>query len=172
MFGTYEIASSRIDYIRFLFLVSALIFLLASALVGIGAVYFPLVSNTIYAGRLVDGAITLTHLIGVSFVVGRVNFIASFNHCRCSVVPLDAMFVIILVFIKISSVLCLFSFPLFLTSKIHSAISFYYFITVIRLGSSLNLFYENLGGVNCFTFTLRMFPVMVHMVRGSVETPC
>ena len=80
MFGTYEIASSRIDYIRFLFLVSALIFLLASALVGIGAVYFPLVSNTIYAGRLVDGAITLTHLIGVSFVVGRVNFIASFNH--------------------------------------------------------------------------------------------
>ena len=72
MFGTYEIASSRIDYIRFLFLVSAL--------VGIGAVYFPLVSNIIHAGRLVDVAIILTHLIGVSFVVGRVNFIASFNH--------------------------------------------------------------------------------------------
>ena len=75
-------------------------------------------------------------------------------------------------FIKISSVLCLFSFPLFLTSKTHSAISFYYFIIVIRLGSSLNLVYENLGGVNGFTFTLRMIPVMAPMVRGSVETPC
>lgn len=83
--GAADTAFSRINNIRFWFLIPALIILLFRSLVKRGAgigwiVYPPLSSNVAHAGGSVDFAIFSPHLVGVRSVLRAVNFIRTLGN--------------------------------------------------------------------------------------------
>ncbi len=88
MIGAPDMAFPRMNNISFWLLPPALILLLSSTLVEVGAgtawtVYPPLSSTMAHPGGAVDLAIFSLHVSGASSILGAVNFITTIFNMRC-----------------------------------------------------------------------------------------